>query len=258
MLPRGLVAKHCLGLLAIFVAALSYWPKHSQQQSFTRSVQVVSDARATVGHLPIEQIRVGQRVVTYNSAQNAHTTEVDPKTWKKLSLHAVDIWEDGTRDEHFIETLQPLNWILANQIEVGGPSPIPFDLQEMGGNEGLQATVTKIDDCPSITAGCGRVVISTITHLNNHCCEVVLTDGTRSETITTTERHPFWSSSRQDWVKAIELREAERVHGLGDRALQVERVTRITGNAPCIQHDRRSRSCVSCRRIECTSAQRLL
>ncbi len=95
-------------------------------------MEFVSHGRHTVGHLPIEQIRVGQRVVTYNSAQNAHTTEVDPKTWKKLSLHAVDIWEDGTRDEHFIETLQPLDWILANQIKVGGPSPIPFDLQEMG------------------------------------------------------------------------------------------------------------------------------
>ncbi len=229
MFMRKYVGRHCLGLLAVLVACWSFWPETLHHQASSESVSPVSDSKPVVGHLPIEQIRVGQRVVTYDSDPTVYATEVDPKTWKKLTLHAVDVWEDGTRDEHFIETLQPVEWILANGLVVGGAAPIPFDLQEMGGNEGLKATVTKIEECPAITPGSGRVVISTINHLNNHCCEVVLTDGDHSEAITATERHPFWSNSRQDWIKAINLESGEYVDALGRGHLRVQRVSKLTG-----------------------------
>ncbi len=129
MFMRKYVGRHCLGLLAVLVACWSFWPETLHHQASSESVSPVSDSKPVVGHLPIEQIRVGQRVVTYDSDPTVYATEVDPKTWKKLTLHAVDVWEDGTRDEHFIETLQPVEWILANGLVVRA-APIPFDLQD--------------------------------------------------------------------------------------------------------------------------------
>ena len=75
-------------------------------------------------------------------------TAVDPKTWKKLVLLAETHWDDGTRDDINVETLQPPEWIKQHDVRIGANVPLPLDLVEMGLPRDLHATVLS----PSSTA----------------------------------------------------------------------------------------------------------
>lgn len=221
--------RHVLACLAIGFAALCYWPSTPPQT--TSVIQASSrTSQSAVGHVAIERLQVGQRVVTYASDRAVNSSRVDSRTWKKLALEAIDVWSDGTRDDYHIETMQPPEWLATHNIRLGGSAPIPFDLEEMGGTQGLKATVVKIEACPAIPDGPGRVVISTINHLNKNCCDLVLQSGSGgTERIIATDIHPFWSATRQEWIAAIDLSEGELVSGLHGQTHWVQSVTRTAG-----------------------------
>ena len=159
----------------------------------------------------IETICVGQRVVTQDTQANgagSQATAVNPKTWKKLVLLAETHWADGTRDDINIETLQPPEWIKQHDVRIGATVPLPLDLVEMGLPRDLYATVIAIDHCPEIADRPGRVVLTTVNHLNKYVFELTITDAAgHSETVRTTGFHKFYSDSRNAWISASRIAE---------------------------------------------------
>jgi hypothetical protein len=86
-----------------------------------------SGPAAALDTIPIEQIRVGQRVLT-GAADPDKTlpTAIDPRTWRHLTLEETDTWPDGTVDRICVESLMPLDWLaLHNGAPVGSRVPIP-------------------------------------------------------------------------------------------------------------------------------------
>jgi hypothetical protein len=161
--------------------------------------------------------------------QHSSETAVDPATWRLLKLHVEQRWGDGTLDTIEVETLQPPSWIAEHQAREGSLVPMPVDAAEMGMPAGLRATVVSIDPCPEIADGPGHVVTTTINHLNSFICQLVVTDALgRRETIKTTGFHKFYSDTRRGWVSASELRDGERLRGVGN-PLRVAGVERVPG-----------------------------
>jgi len=182
---------------------------------------------------PIETIRVGQRVVASvagkPAAEAAADTQVDPSSWRLLRLRAEDRWADGTLDVVRIETLQGPEWIAAHRATVGARVPLPLDLQEMGLPGSLRAVVTANEPCPPVASGPGRVVLTTVNHLNANVLELTLVDGRgRQERLRPTGSHKFFSEDRQEFVAAEELRQREHLRGAGGR-LTLLRAERATG-----------------------------
>jgi hypothetical protein len=181
----------------------------------------------------IEDIRVGQRVVARNpdltDAERRAATAVDPATWKLVGLHAESRWPDGTLDTFEIEALQPPKWLAEHRARVGAVVPIPTDLAEMGVPEDLSATVVSLAHCPTIEAGPGSVVLTTINHFNNLVFELTLADSDGHEqSVRPTGWHNFHRQEGDAWVSAADLREGDVLRAL-DGPLVVVGLKRIRG-----------------------------
>ncbi len=125
----------------------------------------------------IEDIPVGQRVWADNpDVETTRATGVDPATWKRLRLRAESVWDDGTLDDINIVTLQSPQWIDGHKVRVGATVPIPLDLVEMGLPADMRAKVLAIERCPAIDGGAGRVVLTTVNHLNRDAYEITVVD----------------------------------------------------------------------------------
>ena len=179
--------------------------------------------------MPIETIRVGQRVLTDGDLDAVRETAVDPVTWRRLKLEATHTWDDGTEDVYEVESLQPREWLVANRAEVGADVPMPVDLAEMGVPDGLRARVIADEACPMPQNGRGRVVMNSITHSNSYVVDLsVRGDQGRGEAIRTTAFHKFWSESRREWVSAHDLRPGESLLGVNG-AVRVVGLARVPG-----------------------------
>jgi hypothetical protein len=83
--------------------------------------------------------------------------------------------------------------------------------------------------CPPIAAGPGRIVLTTVNHLNSDVLELTLADAHgRQEAVRPTGAHRFYSADRNDWVAAGSLRQGERLQGV-DGALTVVGSARFPG-----------------------------
>ncbi len=204
-----------------------------------RPAKAPADAARSPASKRIEWIRVGERVVTQDTSprplagegQGVRATEtaVNPKTWKKLVLLAETHWADGTRDDVNIETLQPPEWIGEHDVRIGASIALPLDLVEMGLPTDLHATVIAVEHCPEIDTGPGRVVLTTVNHLNKYVFELSVADAAgHTETIHPTGFHKFYSDSKSDWVSAAELRKGEQLRGVNG-ALTVLSLAAIPG-----------------------------
>ena len=91
---------------------------------------------------------------------------VDPDTWSLVTLRADLLWPDGTVDDLHAQTLQPPEWIARHAVRPGHPCPVPLDLAEMGIGADIRPTVVAIEPCPQIEHAPGRVVLTTVNHLN--------------------------------------------------------------------------------------------
>ena len=191
-----------------------------------------SQAMASAGPAlrPIESIRVGDRVITDKLSRMQSDTEVDPATWRLVRLTGDVREEDGALfDTLNVEAILPLEWIETHRAEVGGQVPFPLDLIALGLNEDAIATVTAIEPCPPIQPGPGRVVLTTINHLNPDVVELSLRnqDG-RQEAVRPTGLHRFYSESREDWVRAEILTAGEQLRGL-DGPITVDSIRNVPG-----------------------------
>ena len=83
--------------------------------------------------------------------------------------------------------------------------------------------------CPQIDAGPGRVVLTTVNHLNKYVFELTIRDATgRCETVHTTGFHKFYTDSRNAWISANELRKGEQLRGV-NAALTVAALASLPG-----------------------------
>ncbi len=200
-------------LMLSVVSPWSFYRDAVPASTFSGDANVVSH-RAETSFLPIEQVRVGDRVISDNpddgiTAGN-HESSVDPTSWRKLVLESEWIWPDGTVDRIHIETLKPAQWIDAHDAHVGNHVPMPLDLVELGMPKGLKARVLENLPCPPIRPGPGRVVLTTFDHLNNNVVELrVRNESGREVVIRPTGFHKFYSVDRQAWVDAESLRTGE-------------------------------------------------
>jgi len=151
------------------------------------------------GHEVIENIRVGDRVLTDAEEYQESTTEVDPDTWRKLVLEMRK--PEQPEDLYEIEILRPVEWIESVGAKVGVYIEIAFS--ELGKGRAL---VKSIGPCPDLEQSQGRVVLGTVSHLNPTVHELLLSDGSMLQP---TGLHMFYSLDRDRWVHTEDLRVGE-------------------------------------------------
>ncbi|GIW98369.1 MAG: hypothetical protein KatS3mg111_1702 [Pirellulaceae bacterium] len=153
-------------------------------------------------------------------------TEPGPETHKLLTIQRFQVWEDGTVDDINVRTVQSNQWCEAVEASEGAEVPLPLDLVDMGLPEGLTGTVLSIQQCPQPPPGPGRLVLTTVNHLNRDVIELDLRgpDG-RLETLRPTGNHKFYSVTRNAWLSAAELVEGEQLDGVGGLVTVVARRT---------------------------------
>nr|MBC8355320.1 hypothetical protein [Planctomycetota bacterium] len=128
-----------------------------------------------------------------------------------------------------VESLQPWQWIQRHEAHVGGYAPLPVDTHEIGVPEDLLGKVLDILPCPPMRAGPGRVVLTTVNHLNTDVVELTLRDSRgETETLRPTAIHLFYSTSHGEWIPASRLANGERLDGVDGKVTVVD-VTRLPG-----------------------------
>ena len=102
------------------------------------------------------------------------------------------------------------------------------DVAEMGVPDGLTGMVESVSDCPVIEAGPGRVVLTTVSHLNTYVFDLTLSDSQgNSDTLGVTGYHKFYTEDR-GWVTVDQLAMGELIRTVaGD--VTVSSVTREEG-----------------------------
>jgi RHS repeat-associated protein len=240
--PRPRLGKLCLGGLLLVAGALFA----GQLPEPAPETAQPTPAPALVQEWPIERLRVGERVWTrHPDVGGIAGTSVDPRTWRKLTLRALERWDDGTLDDINVETLQPPEWLRAHGAAVGATVPLPLDLAEMGLPEHLRATVLANEPCPPLTEGPGRLVLTTVNHLNADVRELTVEDGTgRKEPIRPTGLHKFYREGDARWVSAHDLAQGDRLRGwagplvvVGNRQLPgTQRVYNLTIEGEHVYH----------------------
>ncbi len=181
--------------------------------------------------MPIEQVRVGQRVATdggmANSADgktadpNPRATAVDPATWRLVTILAGDL---------FAQTLVPMSWIQEFGVALGNAIRLidVIDLKEMGVSEELVGTVVGIAACPDIEADSGRVVLTTINHLSENLYLVTFgANGRNAETISVTGHHRFYTLDHH-WTMAQQLMIHQQLCGI-EQSVSIKNRTRDAG-----------------------------
>ena len=180
---------------------------------------------------PIQGILVGERVATDGGVANSsdgeaaaspNATTVNPKTSRVITITAND-WE--------VQTLEPLSWIKAHSLRAGGRVHLSnfVNLDEMGVPAGLVGTVDAIGPCPAIQPGSGRVVLTTVNHLNDDVYELTMknTAGV-TETLGVTGYHRFYDQTI-GWVQVQNLYLGEPLRGAYG-TLTVTGLVRHAGN----------------------------
>lgn len=169
--------------------------------SRTQSTQPQANAALpAVRSRPIEALRVGDRVLTNAVDSDGKPvvdsiTEADKSSWRRLRLKSETLWDDGTIDEFEVESLQSPEWVAEHGAQVGAEVPLPLDLLEMGLNPAMRATVVANEPCPQLQRGPGRLVLTTVNHLNGDLRELVVQDASgRQQTIRPTGLHKFYSA----------------------------------------------------------------
>ena len=153
------------------------------------------------GEVPIETIHVGDRVLSKDAQHQESTTEVDTSTWKDFKLRVEN--EDNSRDPLTVEALRSPAWIKNSGAKLG--SRIWFEAEDVGVKG--WATVKKIDSCPPIKPGKGRVVLTTFTHFNNDLFQLQVAN--LKQAIEVTGLHRIYSTTRHEWVRTRNLHVGE-------------------------------------------------
>lgn len=223
---RFLIALLLLSVVSMIGASAASGAESSKSASFNAPKTPVGVCftggtlvAAEEGKVAIETLEVGDRVTTTHQAEQSSSTEVDPATWRKITLQMPN--PEFPSDILDIEVLRSGEWMEAFGCQEG--ATIDFALEEMGlqGN----ALVTKVEACPEIAEGEGRVVLATVTHFNGNVHRIKLANG---ETIEPTGRHQLFSATREAWVPTSFLEVGESLKTRSGDVL-IEEIHKVAG-----------------------------
>jgi hypothetical protein len=201
-------------LLIIVIGIVGYYldKTFALSNNFVTKINSIQKASTTqprgIRFAKIQDVQVGERAIGLNPELDDDdrdlfnpTRDPEPATWRKLTLEMLK--PDGKRLD--ITLLRPLNWISESKAEIG--STIFLDLPEMGA-QGI-AKVLNIEPCPPIKPGKGNVITGTFHHEAANTIDVHV-EGL-SKPIGTTDNHPFWSVTRQEFIEAGKLQQGEKL-----------------------------------------------
>ena len=167
---------------------------------------------------PIQTIRVGQRVWLEDSpdgeTDNRFGEEVIGADWRKMVLQSPKTSGDYAK----VEMIRPLWWLEERDVHAGGQ--VDIEVPECG-IKGL-ADVLAVEPCPAIDGGPGRTVTATFHHQSSSVIDIQI-EGL-DEPIGTTANHPFWSETKQEFVRANELELGEHVRTHTDDEIGIAKV----------------------------------
>jgi hypothetical protein len=158
------------------------------------------------GAVPIEDVGVGDRVLTGTPSDETGETEVDPASWRVYTIEV----EAGTARTGQIKLLRPAAWLAENEVGVDKAGSVWVNLNIPGwGLDGL-ARVLAIEPCPDIKPGPGRVVLmKSITLYRGEMAKVQF-EGFATP-LEGTSSHPVFSLDEGDFVPLGSLEPCDRV-----------------------------------------------
>jgi RHS repeat-associated protein len=165
----------------------------------------------------IEDAKLGGRAWTLAEEERQGAAaparlHIDPELWRAVRF----VMRPGQGDEAKVALLRPLSWLQAVRVRAG--VWIWLDLPEIGICG--EARVERIEPCPEIEEGPGRIITGTYTHKRGWVGDLVVEGMTKP--LGVTPSHPFWSVDRNAWVSTGELR-------IGERLLAAD------GSMPCVE-----------------------
>jgi hypothetical protein len=185
----------------------------------------------------IETVRLGRRVLTWLEGEVGYAASVmAPGTAFVVERHHLVSLRQERVDGNWCEAdlLRSLEWLASQGITKTGDRTV-LDLPEMGVSGVFQ--VMAIGPCPEIDEGPGRVVTARFRHGWGRVYNVWV-EG-ESVPLGATDRHPFWSTDRLDWVSVSELRVGEWVQVAGQtaRVLKIEECGYRVGEQGILVHN---------------------
>jgi len=188
-------------LIGLFFFVGHLWDTYASSTAVVSKTTPSSEkALPGVKFAKIQDIQVGERAIGKNPEINEEDRQSffpdpDPATWRKLTLEMIK--SDGSRLD--ITLLRPLSWVEESSVESG--ETIYLDLAELGVQG--EALVLTLEPCPTIKPGKGNVITGTFHHEAANTIDLYV-DGLEKP-IGTTDNHPFWSVTRQEFVEAGKL-----------------------------------------------------
>ncbi len=189
-------------------------------------VQVAEDDEQ-VSHRKIEDIEVGQRVVSDNPLTNYENdrSQINSKDWCKIVFQS-----EQSKHQLNITALVRKKWITENEIKIGQYLELENRFAHLSIEQNTIAKVLAIEDCPEIQQGRGQVVLATFNHVSHDVIDVTVENeyGIR-ETFGVTKLHPFFSKSRNDFVSSGELVVGEKLQA-GNQLCKVAKIAPRSGS----------------------------
>jgi hypothetical protein len=205
-------------LCCLIAAAILIWHALPKAAAPVAAPARLAIANSTPFAKPIEQIRVGERVLAHNpelAASEPRVRELDTANWRLVSLRCVKL--DGSEID--IQLLRDVDWLK----EVGaapGEQIDDLELKEFGADG--PATVLSIVACPSIARGNGSIVTGTFAHTAKRIIDLHIAG---QKPIGCTDNHLFWSADRRQFVPAGELKIGETLSTANNGLMQVAAIS---------------------------------
>ncbi|WP_265592630.1 polymorphic toxin-type HINT domain-containing protein [Verrucomicrobium sp. BvORR034] len=153
--------------------------------------------------VPIEQVKVGQRVQT--SDQSDVIGALPSENWRKIELRLET--GAGTRAKSLdVTLLRPEGWVAAVRCAAGARMWLDLEELRISGN----AEVIEVGEHSAVEAGSGHLVTATLRHTSDQIVKLEFELPQGREVIQATNAHPFYSLQELGWKEAgkIEIGEA--------------------------------------------------
>lgn len=168
----------------------------------------------STGPVPIEEIRVGDRVMTYGGES---ATSVDETWW------VADLTSLRADDGAVFTVLRPQAWLAAFGIEdVGDVVEVELDDLSFEGH----VSVTELRRARPVSGRTGRVVLTTVRRRSDELYELEF--GGEHENLRATGSHPLYSLDRNSWVAVRDLMVGELLQ-TERGALRIGSMERVRG-----------------------------
>ena len=177
---------------------------------FVEGTPVASGSGPSSRSVPIETVRVGDRVLTAKGGSSSRAP--DDRAVFSLRLRQGEAVAD-------IELLRPRAW----GPEEGEGGRVWLDLAELGAEGWAEVLAIRASE---VAPGVGRLVTGTFERLSDDVYEVRFSE--EAAVLRGTGSHPLYSLDRDAWVQVRELRLGERLQ-TAESAVRVEALEKVRG-----------------------------